>query len=239
MNKKLLVTAILSSLIIVGCSKKENNETLNKEIVSQTQRDSNSTNDMQNEKEVLFSKYSFEEGKHYTVLKEPLEVAENTVTEFFWLGCPHCQDFEPIIKEAVNSNDKIILDRVHAALGDRWALDARIYYALVKSGNEKYFDELFALYKDLRLTKGQLPELKDLEAFFNERNINTEEFFELADSGLVLEEIQSGLNEMLSNEITGVPSIVVNGKYLVKSPLPENIKNQEDYNILINYLLTK
>ena len=41
------------------------------------------------------------------------------------------------------------------------------------------------------------------------------------------------------NEITGVPTVIVSGKYKINPQLPSNVRSQEDYNELVNYLLNK
>ena len=45
--------------------------------------------------------------------------------------------------------------------------------------------------------------------------------------------------EMLDNRIQGVPAIVVKGKYLVGTELPDDIQSNEDYFQLLDYLLQK
>ena len=43
----------------------------------------------------------FQAGKEYVELSSPVPVADPSkieVVELFWYGCPHCYQFEPVIK---------------------------------------------------------------------------------------------------------------------------------------------
>ena len=93
------------------------------------------------------------EGVHYTKLKTPVEVeglSDNSVLEIFWLGCPHCQNFEKGIRDwkEVKSKD-LQLVKMHAVSGNpRWIMDAHIYTSFEKlsKNNEKVMEGLFDLY---------------------------------------------------------------------------------------------
>lgn len=183
----------------------------------------------------------FTEGAHYTVLAEA--VTEPTLqyylTEYFWLGCPHCQNFEPVLKGYLAKNPTVTLIRKHPALGERWALDASIFYALKQNGHEELVDELFALYRQTRIEKNALPDAQLINSFLSKHNIDPAQFSEQQKSATVTAAMEQANTEMLNNRIQGVPSLVVNGKYLVKGEQPEDIKSEDDYYELINYLLNK
>lgn len=230
--KKSLMALTISGLLLIGCGQKDINVSKNIEKESK-----------QEIKEQIVSSV-YKENEHYIVLKNPIKKelksgGTDFLIEYFWMGCPHCQDFEPILKSYLSLNKNVELVREHAALGDRWALDGRIYYALMETGNGEHFDDLFKLYEKIRKEQNKLPELEDLMKFLEEKKINKEEFFAYADSNEVLEQLKRGISEMMDNEITGVPSIVVKGKYLIPASLPKDIRSQENYNDLLNYLMKK
>lgn len=78
----------------------------------------------------------FTAGKHYQVMSAPLTdpAAQQGLTEYFWLGCPHCQNFEPLLKAYLAERPQVSLLRRHPALGERWAFDASVFYALQLAG---------------------------------------------------------------------------------------------------------
>lgn len=183
----------------------------------------------------------FVENSHYTVLKSPIvrkpvSGNENFIIYYFWLGCPSCQNFSPIVDAYITENPNVELVRTHAALGGRWALDALIYYGLLHIGMGQYFGDLLNLYTELRVKNNKLPDSDDITNFLNEKNIDIDFFESVYESDEVVNEIEIGISEMNGNEITGVPSLVVKGKYLLNL---EYIQNQEDFNLLINYLISK
>lgn len=183
----------------------------------------------------------FTEGAHYTVLTEAVTepTLQHYLTEYFWLGCPHCQNFEPVLKGYLAKHPNVTLVRKHPALGERWALDASIFYALSQNGHEALVDELFALYRQTRIEKNALPDAQIINAFLSKHNIDPAQFNELQKSDTVSAAMEQANTEMLNNRIQGVPSLVVKGKYLVKGEQPEDIKSEDDYYELINYLLNK
>lgn len=228
MKKILLIVAVL--FFAIGCSdqstQNEESKTSEENEVSQTQ--------------------NYEEGVHYTVLNEEVSLQNEArsdkgdyVIEYFWLGCEHCQNFEAIIGSYEESNPDVFVKRRHAALSDRWALDARIYYALLETGNMHLYKDLMDLYIEKRTKERSLPEIQDVNTFLEEHDINPEAFLTVADSDLVLTHIERSINDMNKNDITAVPTVVVAGKYKIAHQLPEDMRTQEDYNNLVNYLISK
>lgn len=183
----------------------------------------------------------FIEGQHYRTLSHPvLEPALNRyLTEYFWLGCPHCQNFEPVLKGYFQDRPEVSLVRKHPALGERWAFDARVYYALAESGHAALATELLAFYQSTRIAQNSLPDAQAITGFFEKHQLNPEHLNQLASSDTVLQAMEQANREMLDNRINGVPSIVVNGRFLVNDTQPEDMKTTEDYYQLLDYLLAK
>src|SRR5438270_5009065 len=75
---------------------------------------------------------------NYSELKPPQPVespGKIEVIEFFWYGCIHCYNLEPLIE---NWEKKLPSDvqfrRVPAVINERWAQDAAIFYSLEALG---------------------------------------------------------------------------------------------------------
>ncbi|RUO36927.1 hypothetical protein CWE13_08770 [Aliidiomarina shirensis] len=180
---------------------------------------------------------TFAEGDYFRVLENPVQTdrSEPFIVEYFWAGCPACQRFEPIVLGVKEAFPETPVVRRHAVFNERWALDARIYHAASEVAGRDVGTEMLAFYQS---QAPDLPDFSDLSAFFQQQGLDEEAIFELADSPSIVGIMEQTFNEMQSNEIPGVPSVVVNGRYLVKNPLPEDIQNQDDYNQLIDYLLS-
>ncbi|EGN75537.1 DSBA-like thioredoxin [Idiomarina sp. A28L] len=180
---------------------------------------------------------TFAEGDYFRVLENPVQTdrTEPFIVEYFWAGCPACQRFEPIIQGVKQAFPEAPVVRLHAVFNQRWALDARIYHAASEIAGRDVGTEMLGFYQS---HAPDLPDFADLSVFFQQQGLDEEAVFDLADSPSVVSIMEQTFNEMQSNEIPGVPAVVVNGRYLVKNPLPEDIQNQEDYNQLIDYLLS-
>lgn len=183
----------------------------------------------------------FVEGQHYSVLSHPVEEPQlqQYLTKYFWLGCPHCQNFEPLLKAYLDANPQVTLVRKHPALGERWAIDASIFYGLQLNGNAQLIDALFDLYRQTRIEKSALPDLNTINAFLQQHNIDPAQFSEQLKADKILNAMEQANREMLDNRISGVPTVVVKGKYLVKGEQPADMKTPEDYYALLDYLLRK
>lgn len=183
----------------------------------------------------------FSEGQHYSVLSHPVlePHLEQYLTEYFWLGCPHCQNFEPVLKGYLSENPQVTLVRKHPALGERWAIDGSIFYGLELNGYSHLIDALFALYWQMRTEMNSLPDRDTINAFLKHHSIDPDHFTELLKSEAIQTAMEQANREMLDNRISGVPSLVVNGKYLVSGNQPADIKSVDDYYQLIDYLLSK
>ncbi|GHG72453.1 thiol:disulfide interchange protein [Alishewanella longhuensis] len=183
----------------------------------------------------------FTEGQHYSMLPSPVTEPElkHYLTEFFWLGCPHCQNFEPLLKGYLQANPQVTLIRKHPALGERWAIDASVFYGLQLNGHGHLVEDLFALYRQTRIEKNALPDLNTINAFLRQHNIDPVTFSDLVKTEAVASAMEQANREMLDNRISGVPSLIVKGKYLVKGEQPADVKTAEDYYQLLDYLLSK
>lgn len=176
---------------------------------------------------------SYEEGVDYRQVNH-INVNGLTapfITEYFWLSCGHCQNLEEPLQAFKKANPTVGFSRKHAVLAQRWVTDGRLYYALEETNNMAHFDEFFGLYK-----KGMTNESFDL--FFTKNKIDKEAFLETANTNKnIIGKMEESLKEMTENKMTSVPSIVINGKYLIMSSPASS--THEGYFKLVSYLLTK
>lgn len=134
------------------------------------------------------------------------------VTEIFWYGCPHCYAFEPYVEKWLkNKPDDVVFRRVPGVLGRDWMAHARAYYTAEQLGildqiHRPLFD---AIHKDRRkIFTGE--QLRD---FFAEHGVDKDEFTKIFNSPEVTEKIKQAFIEGQNYKVTGVPTVIVNGKY--------------------------
>ena len=175
------------------------------------------------------SQDSFVEGVHYQPVfpEVPTDVSQGKieVVELFWYGCPHCYDIEPYIKNWLQTKpESVEFMRLPATLNPGWINHAKTYFAL------ELIDELDRMHSLMFLAiHEQGRRLKDLNAilgFLTQQGVDKDRFLNAYESLEVQTRLRRAgwLNQQYG--ATGVPAIVVNGKYLTSASMaggPENL----------------
>ena len=157
----------------------------------------------------------YQEGKDYLVLAnpQPTSTADKIeVVELFWYGCPHCYRLEPLMAEWQTSKpDDVEFVRMPAVLGPNWELFGKAYYTAELLGvNDKVHNALFdALHKDRKKFRDEAA----LQAFFLEQGVSAEDFKNTFNSFAVNVKLNHAKQMTKRYALTGVPTIIINGKY--------------------------
>jgi thiol:disulfide interchange protein DsbA len=163
----------------------------------------------------LFSAFVRAEAVGYEIINPPLpthDPAKVEVIEFFWYGCPHCYDFEPVLnkwKETLPKNVEFI--RIPAAFNETWAKHAKAYYTaealgVVEKVHADFFDEV--------QKKGNPLETEEqLAKFFVAHGVKEADFHEAYKSFVVDAKMRQAPALAARYGLTGVPAIIINGKY--------------------------
>ncbi|NOS87958.1 MAG: thiol:disulfide interchange protein DsbA/DsbL [Methylococcaceae bacterium] len=140
------------------------------------------------------------------------------IIEFFWYGCPHCYAFEPLLEKWVKNLPKNVeFIRQPAAFNDLWSKHAKAYYTAEALG---LVDKVHADFFDAIQNKGQkLDNEADLEAFFVAHGVTASQFKEAYNSFAVDAKLRQAPLMAGRYGITGVPAIIINGKYRTNGPL--------------------
>lgn len=157
------------------------------------------------------------------------------VVEVFWYGCPHCYSFEPFIEEWLKTLPADVqFIRLPGVLNPGWIPHAKAYYAAEKLGVlEKIHRPLFdAIHKE----KKQVFNDNQIRDFFVSKGVAAEQFSETYASKEVDAKIRQAYFLARDYKLTGVPSIVVNGKYLTSA---SNTGTFEDMINVLNELIEK
>jgi thiol:disulfide interchange protein DsbA len=140
------------------------------------------------------------------------------VVELFWYGCPHCYDLEPLVKEwLAGKPDDVEFVRLPAIVGPRWELLARAYFTAQSLGVlEKIHPALFAAIHD---KKQNIKDEAALRDFFATQGISEKEFNEAFNSFAVAFKVNNAKLMTRRYAISGVPTIIVNGKFRTSGKL--------------------
>ncbi len=156
------------------------------------------------------------------------------VIEFFWYGCPHCYEFEPVLEPWVKKLPKDVhFRRVPAMFNDEYARGARAYYALDAIGQEERLHKaLFdAIHTGARLRVGDEAALTE---WLGKHGVDTKKFAAAYHSFSVDSELSRAAQLTQAYKIDGVPSMAVNGKYVVNT---DNIKSFQQLLGVTDYLI--
>ena len=134
------------------------------------------------------------------------------VVEVFWYGCPHCYSLEPYLDQWLEKKpDDVEFLRLPAVLGKGWIPHARAYFTAEKLGLvDKIHGPLFdAIHRDGE----HINDENRLGQFFSEYGVDKGEFTRIFNSEDVDDKVKESYVMGKRYGITGVPAIIVNGKY--------------------------
>ena len=177
---------------------------------------------------------NFVAGKDYTVVPNPGVVdvkGKIEVREFFWYGCGHCFTLEPHMQAWLRKLPKDVnFMRTPAAMNPVWEQNARGYYvAEALQIRRKIHLPLFHAIHD----KGQqIFDQKSQAQFFVKYGVPEAKFNSLYNSFPITAKVSKANQLAKHYQLTGVPAVVVNGKYIVQGDDGKVVQ-------VINYLVEK
>ena len=156
-----------------------------------------------------------EAGKTYVELSSPVAVAEPgkiEVVEMFWYGCPHCYAFEPTINPWV---EKLPADvnfvRIPAMFGGAWDAHGQLFLTLQAMGVEHTVHE--AVFNAIQKEHKPLIKPEDMADFVATQGVDKGKFLQTFNSFAIKGQITKAKELAKKYEISGVPTMIVNGKY--------------------------
>jgi thiol:disulfide interchange protein DsbA len=158
----------------------------------------------------------FHEGIEYQRVVPPQRTETGDkieVLELFWYGCPHCYHLEPLLDKWLQTKPANVEFRRMPAIftNPKWELHAKAYYAAEALGvldkiHRPLFDAIQAQNHDLGTEAA-------LMAFFAEHGVSNEDFQRTFNSFSVRNKTNQAKIMTDRYGISGVPAIIVNGKY--------------------------
>ncbi len=159
----------------------------------------------------------FKAGVDYTVLDKPVATETGNkieVLEFFWYGCPHCFKFEPFVsKWKKQLPDNVVFIQVPAPLNPKWMVHTKTYYALeLMDQLDKVHEDIF---KALHVERKKLFTRDSIADYLATKGIDRKLFVDTYDSFGVEMRARKSMQLMQEYNVTGVPMLAVNGKYII------------------------
>jgi len=170
-----------------------------------------------------FAQQMWQEGEHYKMLPFPVKTRDASkieVVEVFWYGCPHCYEFNNDFlpgwkKEMAEDVDFWLLPATFPG----WKEHAKAFYAAEFLGvsntlHQPLFDAIVANPKKYK-------DIEDFEEIFTSNGVSKDDYYAIFETGgfrkisRVDEAIQKAEARVKSYRISGVPALIVNGKYKI------------------------
>ncbi|MDO7597532.1 MAG: thiol:disulfide interchange protein DsbA/DsbL [Pseudomonadota bacterium] len=173
---------------------------------------------------------AYVEGVHYKTTAQRIATSDEKVVEvieLFSYSCPHCFNLDPQVHEWEKTLPvNVTFDRVPAIFRDSWLQLARVFYTAEATGDlEKLHSVIF---NAIHVEKRRLETEEQLLDFVAEQGIDRDMFAKTMNSFSVKGKVKKALLLSKTSGITGVPSMIVNGKYIVDAPMaggmPEMLK---------------
>ena len=187
----------------------------------------------------------FEEGKHYTVISEQ-GTNKPELREYFSYYCPTCRAYEPYLSDfekALPSGAKLEKTHVdfmgHTSAETQFMLSKALIIA-EKTGVAKKFSS--AVFKYIQTDRAKFDSEKDVRNIFvlsggdGAKFDNGMKSFSIVSQAKRNKRTQDKLSA--ARQLTAVPTMVVNGKYLINSKALDNKNFFAEYTALVAYLFT-
>jgi protein dithiol oxidoreductase (disulfide-forming) len=166
-----------------------------------------------------------ENGYEKVVPPQPTQHADKIeVIEFFWYGCPHCYALEPeMVKWLKTKPANVEFIRQPAVFSKVWGDHAKAYFTTEALGvTEKIHADFFDAIQN---KKQNLQTEDELAKFFSAHGVDEKAFHDAYNSFLVDAKMRQA-NEMGGRYgITGVPTLIINGKFKTNGTLAKSHTN--------------
>lgn len=182
---------------------------------------------------------AYVEGTHYAKTAQRLattaEENQIEVVELFSYSCPHCFRLDPIVmewKKSLPENVKFV--HVPAIFRDSWLQLARVFYAAEAMGELERLHPI--IFNAIHVDKKRLNTEEQLLDFIEEQEIDRAAFEKMMNSFTVKAKVKKALILSQTSGVTGVPAMIVNGKYRTDAPLAGSM---EEMMKTVDFLIQK
>jgi protein dithiol oxidoreductase (disulfide-forming) len=194
-------------------------------------------------------------GKHYSVIPQAQRTnvapGKVEVMEVFSYGCPACNSFRPTMKKlqaSLPTNAQLVYLPASWNAAEAWPMFQRAYLTAQSLGvAEKAHDSMFeAIWTtgelgisdpQTRRLKTKLPTIDDAAKFYQRvAGVKAADFVNASKSFGVDLKMRQADKQIVAMQVTGTPTLVVNGKYRVNN---ENLKTADEVVELVRFLVAR
>lgn len=191
-----------------------------------------------------FAEERWKEGTHYQTLPFPIKTDNPDkleVLEIFWYGCPHCYEFNnKYLKNWESSLAEDVYFTLTPATFKGWVEHAKIFYAAKFLGLQAEMHQ--ELFDTIQSNPKKYKQVEDLKPLFIQRGVDSNKFDQLFETGgfrkisQIDQAVELADKKVQSLKISGVPALIVNGKYKIGVREAGSLGNMIE---IVDFLLEK
>ncbi|MEX0942238.1 MAG: thiol:disulfide interchange protein DsbA/DsbL [Pseudomonadales bacterium] len=159
----------------------------------------------------------FVEGEHYTLIENPRRVRGDKVEvmEFFSYACIHCYNFDDRLNTWARKNsEQVEFIRTPAIGSNSWRLLGRAYYTMeefdiLEENHSRLFREIHDLGRNIN-------SIDALASWIDGQGTTSTAFRSMFNSNVINRKIEFADQMSRRLRVSTVPTIIVNGKYMVR-----------------------
>lgn len=162
-------------------------------------------------------------GRDYSLLNppQPTSTRKIEVLEFFFYGCSHCFHLHPLLSAWEKTMPKDVeLTFVPTVFRDSWEPMANTFYALESMGKQRQLDD--ALYLAWNKENMTLIDESMIADFVAKHGVDRAKFTAAYNSFAMQSKVMRAKQMIRSYGISGTPTLVVDGKYVIEGLQPED-----------------
>jgi protein dithiol oxidoreductase (disulfide-forming) len=144
------------------------------------------------------------------------------VVEFFWYGCPHCNNLQPSLEGWLKRKPSDVeLRRIPAIFRESWVPHARLYYTLEALGEVGRLHQ--AVYRAIHAERESLLTAAATADWAGRNGIEASRWLAAYNSPEVERRVQEARALTRAYSIAGTPSLVVDSRYVTSSGMAESM----------------
>ncbi|KZX86005.1 hypothetical protein A3715_03580 [Oleiphilus sp. HI0009] len=165
----------------------------------------------------------WEKGTHYKELPFPVKTGDASkieVVEVFWYGCPHCYEFNnDHLPQWEESFPDDVDFRLLPATFPGWVTHAEVFFAAEELGKIEEMHQ--ALFDAIQGAPKKYQDRDDFVEIFEKHGVSEEQYMAVFEaSGFrkiskIDEQVKKAGDRIKAYRLTGVPALIVNGKYKI------------------------
>jgi thiol:disulfide interchange protein DsbA len=144
------------------------------------------------------------------------------VVEFFWYGCPHCNNLQPSLEAWLKRKPADVeLRRIPAIFRESWVPHARLFYTLDALGEVGRLHQV--VYRAIHLERESLMTASATAEWATRNGIDSNRWLAAYNSPEVERKVEESRAQTRAYSIQGTPSLVVDGRYMTSSGMAESM----------------